>query len=53
MQVLRLNGTYMVLLHRFEKGIILPNLWNVTPIHGKGYIFQSAQLEKGILLTDV
>ena len=27
---------------------MLPNLWNVTPVHGKRCIFQSAQLEKDI-----
>lgn len=44
-----LNSIYLVLFLQLEKakGIItLPNLWNVTLIHGKGCIFQSAQLEK-------
>ena len=45
------NG-YLLLLLELEKSIILRNLWNVTPVQGKVYVFQPVQRENGMFFTE-
>ena len=51
--VYSLKNVYLLLLLQLDNSIILRNLWNVTPVHGKVCIFQTAQREDGIFLLKV
>ena len=49
--VYTLMNAYLLLLPQLEKSIIVCNLWNMTPVQGKVYVFQPAQRENGIFFT--